>query len=186
MAAGFLVENLPWWIFIWIISWQFWSKIVLQIKHLLFWTPWWRTTCCFKLLLCVNDVEQSVQLNGFSPVWDSKCLFREPKYENCLLHTEQGKVYSPVCVRMCSARYLRGCNLLQCGHEWSFLLADGLVFVFWLSVFSFCSLCSPSWQVIELCLELAAGFLAGWQPASLILAQVFMAEIFLASLLDCF
>ena len=117
ITALFVKSMLNW--FIHLSDW-----CVVQIVALCSLSSVWVRRWVLRLLACLNDLLQSVQewgfspvcvimcslrcpawlnvllqllhLCGFSPVWISKCFFKSPAWPNDLLHPEQLCIFTPV------------------------------------------------------------------------------------------
>ena len=76
-------------------------------------------SCVFRLQWYLNDLLQTSQVYGLSPLCTRLWVFRVPCTLNALLHTSQEKGRSPLCMRWCFFMLLWSLNdLLHTSHEY--------------------------------------------------------------------
>ena len=86
--------------------------------------PWMSNRWILRLLDCENDLEHSLQVNGFSPEWVLRWLLRSPDLVNELEHSLQINGFSPEWVLRWILRSPNVVNELEHSSHWPHWLSS--------------------------------------------------------------
>lgn len=119
----------PVWMRIW--SLRFW-RCENCFGHISQWNcliPEWMCMCLLRWSRFLKRLSQTLQVNGFSPVWIRRCNRMSPLQANAFWHTSHEYGFSPVCRRKWTTSVCFFRNIIAQQSHWNVLSASVLVWL---------------------------------------------------------